>query len=403
MRLSTQAFYAGSLAAMQLQVSELAKLQNQVATGRRVSTPADDPIAAVHIMELERAQIESEQFGKNSALIQNRLKLEENALADAGTILTRVRELVVQASNSATLTDADRRSIATELASRKAELQDLANRQDGNGEYLFSGFATTTKPFTTVGNLDGVVYQGDQGSRRIQVSPTQFIADSHSGFAVFMNIPEANGVFATAVGPANIGSGSISVGSVVDRNAWQPGTYTLTFTSTTDWVIRDAADPLTDLQTGTYTPGAAIDFNGVRFEISGEPATGDTFTIRESGTKDIFSTLDDLIAALRLPRDSEAAAARSTTVLESTLQQLDQASEHFLSVRAEVGARLSTLDAADDAREARKVDVESALSELRDLDYAEAITKMNQRLIGLQAAQMSYTQISQLSLFNYLK
>jgi flagellar hook-associated protein 3 FlgL len=403
MRLSTQAFYAGSLAAMQLQASELAKLQNQIATGRRVSTPADDPIASVHIMELERSQVESEQFGKNSALIQNRLKLEENALADAGTILARVRELVVQASNSATLTDADRRSIATELASRKAELQDLANRQDGNGEYLFSGFATTTKPFTTVGNLDGVVYQGDQGSRRIQVSPTQFIADSHSGFSVFMNIPEANGVFATAVGPANAGSGTIGVGSVVDRNAWQPGTYTLTFTSPTDWVIRDAADPLTDLQTGTYTSGAAIDFNGVRFEISGEPATGDTFTIRESATKDIFSTLDDLIDALRLPRDSAADAARSTTVLESTLQQLDQASEHFLSIRAEIGARLSSLDAAEAAREARKVDIESALSELRDLDYAEAITKMNQRLIGLQAAQMSYTQISQLSLFNYLK
>ena len=73
MRLSTQSFYTGSLAAMQLQSAELAKLQNQVALGKRVSTPADDPIAAVHILELERAQAESEQFAKNSTLIQNRL------------------------------------------------------------------------------------------------------------------------------------------------------------------------------------------------------------------------------------------------------------------------------------------------------------------------------------------
>jgi flagellar hook-associated protein 3 FlgL len=403
MRLSTQAFYAGSLAAMQMQVAELAKLQNQVAIGRRVNTPADDPIAAVHIMELERAQNESVQFGKNSALIQNRLKLEESALADAGTILTRVRELVVQASNIGTLTDADRRSIATELENRKAELQDLANRQDGNGEYLFAGFSTTTKPFTYAGNSATIVFQGDQGSRRLQVSGSQFIADSHSGFDVFMNVPEGNGLFVTELGAANTGSGSINVGTIVNRGAWQAGSYTLTFTSPTDWVIRNDADPLTDLQVGTYSDGSPIEFNGVRFEISGEPAIGDTFTIRQSGAKDVFAAIDDILGVLRTPADSPAQTARLKTVLEGSLQQLDQSTEHFLSVRAEIGARLSTLEAADDAREARKIDIESALSELRDLDYAEALMKMNQRLVGLQAAQMSYTQISQLSLFNYLK
>jgi flagellar hook-associated protein 3 FlgL len=403
MRLSTQAFYAGSLAAMQMQVAELAKLQNQVAIGRQVNTPADDPIAAVHIMELERAQNESVQFGKNSALIQNRLKLEESALADAGTILTRVRELVVQASNIGTLTDADRRSIATELENRKAELQDLANRQDGNGEYLFAGFSTTTKPFTYAGNSATIVFQGDQGSRRLQVSGSQFIADSHSGFDVFMNVPEGNGLFVTELGAANTGSGSINVGTIVNRGAWQAGSYTLTFTSPTDWVIRNDADPLTDLQVGTYSDGSPIEFNGVRFEISGEPAIGDTFTIRQSGAKDVFAAIDDILGVLRTPADSPAQTARLKTVLEGSLQQLDQSTEHFLSVRAEIGARLSTLEAADDAREARKIDIESALSELRDLDYAEALMKMNQRLVGLQAAQMSYTQISQLSLFNYLK
>jgi flagellar hook-associated protein 3 FlgL len=45
----------------------------------------------------------------------------------------------------------------------------------------------------------------------------------------------------------------------------------------------------------------------------------------------------------------------------------------------------------------------SALSDLRDLDYAQALTQMNQQLVGLQAAQLSYTKISGLSLFNYLK
>ncbi len=398
MRLSTQGFYTGSLAAMQMQSAALAKLQNQVATGHKVNSPADDPIAAVHIIELERAQNESQQFAKNSTLVQNRLKLEEDALATAGTILSRVRELVVQASNIGTLTDADRRSIATELASRKAEMQDLANRQDGHGEYLFAGFSTQTKPFTGSGAAT-VVYTGDQGSRLIQVSGTQKVADSHSGFDVFMNIPEGNGLFTTAAAATNTGSGSINVGTIADRSAWQPGTYTVTFTTPTDWEITPS-DPLV---TGTYASGSSIEFNGARIEISGAPEAGDTFTIRQSGAESIFDTMDDLIGVLNSPAVQPTQTAQLRTVLESSLQQLDQATDHFLGIRAEVGARLSTLEAADDARVSRDIDVASSLSELRDLDYAEAITKMNQRLVGLQAAQMSYMQISQLSLFNYLK
>jgi flagellar hook-associated protein 3 FlgL len=397
MRLSTQGFYTGSLAAMQLQSAALAKLQNQVATGLKINSPADDPIAAVHIIELERAQNESAQFAKNSTLVQNRLNLEEDALASAATTLMRVRELIVRASNIGTLADADRRSIATELASRKAELQDLANRQDGNGEYLFAGFSTQTKPFT--GSTGTVAYAGDQGSRLIQVSPTQRVADSHSGFDVFMNIPEGNGMFATAATSTNAGSASINVGTIVDRGAWVPGAYTVTFTTPTTWEITPSTPPAT----GTYVSGSPIDFNGARIEITGEPAAGDTFTIRQSGAESIFDTLDGIIGVLNQPAGSPAQNAQLKTVLESSLQQMDQAADHFLSIRAQVGARLSMLEAADDARASRDLDVASSLSELRDLDYAQAITKMNQRLVGLQAAQMSYMQISQLSLFNYMK
>jgi len=71
-------------------------------------------------------------------------------------------------------------------------------------------------------------------------------------------------------------------------------------------------------------------------------------------------------------------------------------------VRAEVGTRLSSLENAANAREDQVVELERMRSDLRDLDYAEAVTKMNQQLVALQAAQMSYSRISQLSLFNYL-
>src|SRR5690606_19653611 len=123
--------------------------------------------------------------------------------------------------------------------------------------------------------------------------------------------------------------------------------------------------------------GAPIEFNGVRIEISGQPAVNDEFTVSRSRSKDIFTTVRDLAQALRDTAETPAGAARLATALEGAMQQVDQASEHLISVRSQVGARLSALDTADSARESRDVDIASALSELRDVDYAEALMKMN--------------------------
>jgi flagellar hook-associated protein 3 FlgL len=402
MRLSTQGFYSGSVSATLDQQAALAKLQNQVATGRRVSTPADDPIAAVHILELERAQAESEQFSKNSTLAQSRLNLEEQAMVDTGNVLTRVRELNLQAGNVATLSDNDRRSIATELASRLEELQNVANRQDGNGEYLFAGYSTRTQPFTG-GGSSPVQFVADQGSRMLQISTTQRVADSHSGFDVFMNIPEGNGTFVTSVASSNAGSGSIDVGSVANLASWVPDDYTITFTSPTTYDVTDSAVPANIVTSGTYTSGAPIQFNGASVTISGAPAGGDTFSVNRSRSESIFKTISDVVSILNQPAGNAVANAKLTSTLSGSLQQLDQASDHLLSVRAQVGVRLSTLDSADSSRESLDIDLASSLSDLRDLDYAEALAKMNQQLVGLQAAQLSYSKISSLSLFNYLR
>lgn len=402
MRMSTLGFSMGSLSAMMEQQSALAKLQNQLALGLRVTSPADDPIAFVHIQELQRSQSESEQFAKNSTLAKNRLSLEEQAFVDTSNVMSRVRELVVQAGNTATMSDVDRESIAAELAQRLDELQAIANRQDGNGEYLFSGYSTRTQPFSG-GEGTPISYVADQGARQLQISTTQRIADSHNGFQVFVNIPEGNGTFSTRVNMSNTGSGAIDVGSVVDRANWVPDDYTITFTSPSAYEITDGAVPANVVQTGTYTAGSAITFNGVSVTITGAPATGDTFAVSRSRNESIFETIGNVVDLLRQPAGNAVANAKLTSTLSGSLQQLDQATDHFLGVRAQVGTRLAALDSADASREAMDIDTASALSDLRDLDYAQAIAKMNQQLVGLQAAQLSYSKISNLSLFNYLK
>jgi len=379
------------------QQSRLAKTQNQVATGKRVQTPADDPVAAVHIMQLQRAQAESDQYQKNSDSVTTRLNLEEQGLADTTTLLQRVRELTVEAGNVGTMSDSDRQSLVAELQARSQELMDIANRKDANGEYLFSGFASLTQPFSRSGTVS---YAGDQGVRQIQVSPSQKIADSDTGDQVFQNITQGNGTFTTSAGIGNTGTASIDVGTVVNAAAWVPDNYTITFVSASDYQITDSASNV--VASGTAAPGSAISFNGVQVTLTGTPAVGDSFAVSKSGKEDIFSTLDKLIATLQRPASTAAGKAQMSTAIGGALQQLDQADTHIENVRAGVGARLSLLDDASSTRDATNVDLQSTLSNLQDLDYASALTKLQQQLVGLQAAQQSYSKISQLSLFSYL-
>lgn len=397
MRISTAGIHYSALLAMQQQQTSLSKLQNQIATGKRVQTPADDPVAAVHILELNRALRESDQYKANADVASNRLALEEQALQDIGSLLERVRQLAVE-GNNATVGEQDRKMIATELRSRLGELVDIANRKDGNGEYLFSGFSTQTQPFSRTAT--GVAYDGDQGNRMLQVGPTQRVQDSHSGSDVFLNIPEGNGTFVLGASSANTGEGVLGAGTVVNRSAWQPDDYTLRFTSANgDYEILDGNG--VQVTTGTYTADTAIEFRGVKIDMTGMPAQGDTFTISRSRTEDIFTTMQDLVDSLE--GTSTTSQAQFNTNMARILQQLDQTADHVLKVRAEVGARMASLEAAETSREDHKLELNRMKSDLEDLDYAEAIAQMNQQLVGLQAAQASYTRIAQLSLFNYLK
>jgi flagellar hook-associated protein 3 FlgL len=398
MRVSTQSIHHAALTALLNQQTVLSRTQTQIASGKRVQTPADDPVAAVHIMELQRALAESEQFGRNADMAKNRLTLEEQALADANTLMQRVRELTIQGSN-ASVDPASRRMLAAEVRGHVKDFMDLANRRDANGEYLFSGYATLTQPFAANGGA--ISYFGDQGSRALQIGQDQRVVDSHSGQDVFMAVTGGNGVFVTTAGAANTGNGVIASGSIVDPAQWVAGDYTLRFTSATgDYEIVDAAAAV--VATGTYTANSAIPFNGVNINLAGMPAQNDTFTIARSRPEDMFTTLNDLAATLEASTLTQAERARFSSDMATVLAQLDQVGDHLLSKRAEVGTRLHTIDGAQEMLADRKVELESATSQLRDLDYAEAVSRMNQQLVGLQAAQASYSKIAQLSLFNYL-
>jgi flagellar hook-associated protein 3 FlgL len=400
MRISTAGIHNAALGQMMAKSAALAKTQNQIAAGTRILTPADDPIGAAQALELDRSLAESQQQAKNTTAATNRLSLEEQTMGDATSLMQRIRDLTVEANNP-TLDDGARKSILSEVQVRYQDLVDLANRKDSNGEYLFSGYATLTQPFVKSGGT--VTYQGDDGTRVLQTGPSQRVTDGHPGSAVFMNIPQGNGTFLTGADAANTGSATVDVGTVTSASTWGAGgTFTIHFTSPTDYEVLDSTN--TQISTGTYSPnGTGITFNGVQVQITGDAATDDKFTVSPAGTQDMFSAVSNLLTTLQRPSASTSQNAQFATEMGQALKQIDNSLERISDVRSEVGARLAVLSDSTDDQSNRQLDLKTQLSQIRDLDYGEAITTLNIQLTGLQAAQQSYAKIAGLNLFDYLR
>jgi len=305
MRISTSMIHGNAINALMKRQTELSKTQNEVATGRRVQKPSDDPVAAVKILQLEQTQSANTQFGTNITAATTRLEQEEQALADGESILQRVSELAVQANSSA-LSQSDRLSIATELGELNKQLADVANRKDANGEYLFSGLSAGTQPFAR--NASNVIsYAGDAGTRGVQVGAAQYVQDGDSGQFVFMSVPQGNGTFVSSAANTNTGTGVIS-GSVVNAAAWVPDDYTLSFSSASDWQVTDGGANVV-ASGSNYVAGTAIAFNGIQVSVTGAAAAGDSFSIARSRSEDVFKTIDSLVAAVTSGLGSDASKA----------------------------------------------------------------------------------------------
>lgn len=171
--------------------AELAKTQLQLATGKRVLAPSDDPAAATQVINLNQAIETTAQYQRNSDYAETRLSIEETVLADVGNVLQRVRELSVRANND-TLSAGDRQAIADEVRTNLDAVFQLANNQDSSGEYLFSGYKTGTVPFTDDGS-GNYTYQGDQGTRSLQVGANRQVSIGDAGNDVFMKVDDGAG------------------------------------------------------------------------------------------------------------------------------------------------------------------------------------------------------------------
>lgn len=191
MRVSTGMIYQAGTSAIQRQTADMLHTQQQLSTGRRILTPADDPVAAARALEVTQAKSVNEQYTLNQGAAKDALGLAENKLAAVVDLIQHLQERAVQGGNG-TLNASDRQSIAADLRSAFDELMGLANSTDGNGQYLFSGYQGNTVPFS--GDVAaGVAYAGDDGQRRLQVGPSRQIPVSDAGSDVFLRIQDSTG------------------------------------------------------------------------------------------------------------------------------------------------------------------------------------------------------------------
>src|SRR3954451_5145124 len=311
MRVSSNTSYESGLAALNRQQTAQVSTFEQISRGRRILAPSDNPAAYVRELQISHADSANTQYASNRQSATGNFATLDGTLGDVTNLLQNAQELVVSAGNG-TLGDSDRRAIATELRGNLDELLGLANRTDGNGQYLFSGFQGSTKPFADTGS--GVQYFGDEGLRMIQASASRQLAVNESGREVFERIPASGG-----------------------------------------------------------------------------------------GNQSVFKTLSDLIDVLETPVATPTDKPALANGLGAAQANLSNALDNVLRVHASVGIRMKELDTLNDSGDDTSIQYKQQLAELRDVDYANAISSLTQQKTYLEATQMAFIKVQGLSLFDFLR
>ena len=400
MRVSTSWMQQQSVGSMMDRQSDLSDLNIQLSTGTRINQPSDDPVGAARALDLTHVTADTAQYQRNITSANARLGLEDQTLSNVTNVLGRVRTLLLQAANG-TQTDETRGDIAAEMVQLRQQLLGQANSKDGQGEYIFAGNRTGTEPFAS---QNGVTYVGDDGQRMVAAGPGLQVATGDPGSAVFANIPTGNGTFAISAAAANSGSAVAGASSVSDPHAnpsaWDGGSYSIVFTAADAYEVRDGGGAVLD--SGSYDPavGGSVSFRGAQVAFSGTPAAGDSFALGASSTQDVFTTLDKIIGTLQQPNGG---GADTQNDINTQFANLDQAINTITRTRGAVGARMNALDQQSGLNDDLTLQYKSALSDVQDLNYYDAISQLGAQTTALQAAQQTFTKIQGSKLFDYLR
>ncbi|MDN3524891.1 flagellar hook-associated protein FlgL [Halomonas sabkhae] len=405
MRISTVTMFEQSVTSLNQQQSGFLDVSQQIASGRRVVNPSDDPQAASRAVGVDQSMAVTEQYTDSRVSARNTLSQSESVLNSVSDAVTSAKTLLVQASSD-TLSDADRESVASELRGVYETLAGQANATDGNGRYLFGGYEDGSKPFVDNGN-GNIEYVGSTEVRQQRIDASRLMEVSDSGQEIFQSVPSGAGYVAEArtgnngdltfKGPETLDADADNYGKRFEISFAEDG-GTMTYSVSAD------GDPVAGMQGVTYQSGEPLQFGGLSMELQGSPEDGDGLSVGPADTMntDLFKTLEKAIGVLENPAETSQEQSARRNTLNTAMRELDNSLDNVLTVRASMGARLNELDVVDSVSDNRMLNHEQALSDLVDLDYAEAISEYSMRQVGMQASQKTFADLKGMSLFQYL-
>ena len=402
MRISTSMAFESGAAGIAKQQYDLIKTQQQLASGRRVMTASDDPIAAARIVDVASSQALNARYLANQTAARNDISITESHLGQATNILQDIRTLLIQAGDGA-YGDRERADVAREIEVRSEELLALANSRDASGRYAFSGFQENTPAFKLTGA--GVLFQGDEGRREVQVANGRTLNTSLSAAEVFDRVRTGNGVFTSGAAATNTGAAMISLGQVADAQALDGHTYSLVFhvnAGATTYDILDITASTTVSAGVAYVPGASIVVAGMQSDVSGPPSEGDSFALTPSPMKNIFNAINDAVALLRGGAGSAAPRAKLAMGIAGIMAHVDRTLDQVSQARTEAGVALGDLDRLESATSGLDIGYEQQMSQLRDLDYTKAVSELLRQQTAVEASQKAFARVMGRSLFDLL-
>lgn len=407
MRITTNQIYDQNVRSIMNNQTELSKTQEQLASGKRIIAPSDDPVGAAKVLRLTEEVDELTQFQRNNDLVTGSLEQQEAVLTNITNSINRARTLVVQSGNGI-LADPDKRAIGAELEQIKLEVLDLMNTQDADGNYLYAGYQSGNQAFSfnpaSTGNA--VSFAGDAGVSFIQLSNSSKIQSTSNGYDVFENVLSRFKFSVTGSAVGNLESATVK----------EQGTFDTFFDKNFDPVnagnnnyrvnfLAGGQAELVNQGTGAvvdtvgFTSGQPFNIKGMQFEATAVAGNSIDFSLDTPEKKSMAQAIHEIQEILLDSTIDNGALQES---IADALVGLDNGLERISLERASIGSRLNIAESSYETNLDMEIAAKAARSSIQDVDYAEASTKFAQQETALNAALATFPKITNLSLFNFI-
>jgi flagellar hook-associated protein 3 FlgL len=417
MQISTNEFLTGSLGDLLQQQQNVNTLNREIATGETMLDASSDPGGASQVIGLANQVGTLAYDSANGQAATQTLQDGVSTLQQVTTLLDQLNQTASAATNG-TSTLADRQSDISAVQSLLQQLVQLANTQGANGGYMFAGSKSSAPAFAELPSGQ-IVFNGDAGTNQVEIAPSLSVASTVSGQNVFMNVPagtdgiavtaDANntgGAYALAQGVTNVSqvTAAALAGTQYDisfSGSGQTLTYQVTSgTGTPGSAGYNATAGI--VASGSFTPGASLSFDGIQAQITGTPASGDSFEVQPGATTSVFETAQNLVSALGMQQNTGAQSAQAQQALQNVLANIKSSLTNVLSGQATLGSSLSEIQSVATQTSAQSADAQTAISNLQSANMPEVLSNYSESLTALQAAEESFSKLQNLSLFQYL-